>query len=90
MPGPQKGLSKVKTSSGLLRICCYCKKIRGDDGYWQQVEAHIDDHSAAQFTHGICPECYKKAMAKLAKEKRTIQKERRGLTNIPRNFRSTT
>jgi sigma-B regulation protein RsbU (phosphoserine phosphatase) len=54
----QQALTNVKTLHGLLPICSYCKRIRGDDQYWQQVEAYIADHSEAQFSHGICPTCY--------------------------------
>jgi sigma-B regulation protein RsbU (phosphoserine phosphatase) len=54
----QAALSKVKQLRGLLPICSYCKRIRGDDQYWLQVEAYIADHSDAQFSHGICPACY--------------------------------
>jgi DNA-binding response OmpR family regulator len=50
-------LENVKLLQGLLPICCYCKKIRNDDNYWQQVDSYISEHSEAQFTHGICPEC---------------------------------
>jgi sigma-B regulation protein RsbU (phosphoserine phosphatase) len=50
-------LVNVKQLQGLLPICCYCKKIRDDGNYWQQVESYIVRHSDAQFTHGICPEC---------------------------------
>lgn len=50
-------LANVKLLQGLLPICCYCKKIRNDQNYWQQVDTYISDHSEAQFTHGICPEC---------------------------------
>jgi phosphoserine phosphatase RsbU/P len=50
-------LTNVKLLQGLLPICCYCKKIRNDHNYWQQVDTYIADHSEAQFTHGICPEC---------------------------------
>jgi hypothetical protein len=53
-------LTRVKTLSGLLPICAWCKKIRDDKGYWQQVEAYVKDHSEADFTHGICPECMKR------------------------------
>jgi hypothetical protein len=42
----------------LLPICSYCKKIRNDRNYWQQVEGYISERSEAQFSHGICPECY--------------------------------
>jgi DNA-binding response OmpR family regulator len=54
----EAALSRVKTLQGLLPICSYCKKIRDDRNYWQQVEGYISDHSEAQFSHGICPECY--------------------------------
>ncbi len=49
--------ANVKLLQGLLPICCYCKKIRNDQNYWQQVDAYISEHSEAQFTHGICPDC---------------------------------
>ena len=52
-------LAKVKTLSGLLPICSSCKKIRDDKGYWNQIETYIREHSEAQFSHGICPECAK-------------------------------
>jgi len=55
-----KALIEVKTLSGMLPICSYCKKIRDDKGYWNQLEAYIHDHSEAQFSHGICPECARK------------------------------
>jgi phosphoserine phosphatase RsbU/P len=54
----QTALSNVKQLRGLLPICSYCKRIRGDDQYWQQVEGYIAAHSDAQFSHGICPSCY--------------------------------
>ena len=50
-------LSKVKVLSGMLPICSSCKRIRDDEGYWKQIEAYIHDHSEADFSHGICPEC---------------------------------
>ena len=53
----QEALSQVKTLSGFLPICASCKKIRDDKGYWNQIEAYIQDHSEAEFSHGICPEC---------------------------------
>ncbi len=52
-------ISDLKILSGLLPICSYCKKIRDDKGYWQQVDKYIADHSAAGFSHSICPECLK-------------------------------
>jgi len=56
----QEALAKVKTLSGLLPICASCKRIRDDQGYWQQIEAYIRDHSEAEFSHSVCPECAKK------------------------------
>lgn len=48
---------EIKTLSGLLPICSYCKKIRDDSGYWHQIEVYIDRHSDAQFSHGLCEAC---------------------------------
>ena len=56
----KEALEKVKTLSGLIPICSNCKKIRDDQGYWNQVEKYVTEHSEAQFSHGICPECAKK------------------------------
>jgi len=56
----QDALANVKTLRGLLPICSYCKKIRDDKGYWNRIESYIQDHSGAEFTHGMCPECLKK------------------------------
>jgi two-component system, cell cycle sensor histidine kinase and response regulator CckA len=53
-------LAQVKTLTGLLPICAACKKIRDDNGYWQQVETYIQKHANVDFTHGICPECVRK------------------------------
>jgi hypothetical protein len=53
----EDALSHVRTLSGLLPICAWCKKIRDDQGYWTQVEAYLQSHTNAEFTHGICPEC---------------------------------
>ncbi|HWR59388.1 MAG TPA: PAS domain S-box protein [Thermodesulfovibrionales bacterium] len=55
----QDALSNIRTLSGLLPICAWCKKIRDDKGYWNKVEVYIQNHSGASFTHGICPECLK-------------------------------
>ena len=56
----QKALSEVKTLRGFLPICSHCKKIRDDKGYWNQIESYIQDHSEAEFSHGICQKCAKK------------------------------
>jgi sigma-B regulation protein RsbU (phosphoserine phosphatase) len=61
----QTALSNVKQLRGLLPICSYCKRIRGDDHYWQQVEGYVAQHSEAQFSHGICPACFDKVSAEI-------------------------
>lgn len=53
----RKALDEVRTLSGLLPMCCFCKKIRTDEGYWQQVDAYISLHTDAKVSHGFCPEC---------------------------------
>jgi len=58
----QEALANVKTLGGLLPICASCKKIRDDEGYWNQVENYIVKHTDVKFTHGICPDCGKKAL----------------------------
>jgi CheY-like chemotaxis protein len=55
-----KSLAQVKRLEGLLPICMYCKKIRNDQDYWEQIEDYIAEHSEADFSHGICPECLEK------------------------------
>jgi hypothetical protein len=61
-------LSEVKTLTGLLPICTSCKKIRDDKGYWNQIELYIKEHSEADFSHSICPECAKKLYPEFYKE----------------------
>ena len=56
----EKALIEIKQLSGLLPICASCKKIRDDKGYWNQIEAYISQHSEAQFSHSVCPECFQK------------------------------
>ena len=56
----ESALAGVRQLQGLLPICCYCKKIRDDRNYWQQVESYISAHSEVQFSHGVCPECFEK------------------------------
>jgi AmiR/NasT family two-component response regulator len=56
----QAALDQVKTLRGILPICASCKKIRDDQGYWTEVEIYIREHSEADFTHGICPDCAKR------------------------------
>lgn len=65
----QEALSKVKMLSGLLPICSSCKKIRNEQGKWQQVEVYVHEHSQADFTHGICPECAQQLYPGLEKKR---------------------
>jgi CheY-like chemotaxis protein len=55
-----QALDDIRILQGILPICSFCKKIRDDQGYWNQVEAYISRHSDAQFSHSVCPECMKK------------------------------
>ncbi|MFH1148561.1 MAG: PAS domain-containing protein [Pseudomonadota bacterium] len=64
----REALAKVKTLSGLLPICASCKKIRDDKGYWNQIEKFISEHSEAEFSHGICPECITKLYPELNRQ----------------------
>jgi hypothetical protein len=56
---------KIKILKGFLSICSHCKKIRNNEGYWQQLEKYISEHSEAQFSHGICPTCEKEHYSEL-------------------------
>lgn len=56
----RRALEEIKTLRGIIPICASCKKIRDDKGFWNQIESYIRDHSEAEFSHGICPECAKK------------------------------
>jgi PAS domain S-box-containing protein len=55
-----EAVATAKTLSGMLPICASCKRIRDDKGYWEQVDVYVSEHSEAEFTHGVCPECFKK------------------------------
>jgi len=63
----QKALEEIKTLRGLIPICAWCKKIRDDEGYWDELEVYLSKHSEAVFSHGLCPEC-SKAMKKKIEE----------------------
>lgn len=55
-------MDRVRTLSGLIPICMHCKNVRNDSGFWDQVETYVGEHSMAEFTHAICPECMKRAL----------------------------
>lgn len=66
----QQALEEVKKLQGIIPICGYCKNIRDEEGLWNQLEVYIHSHSEAEFSHGICPDCYEKQMKKLKNRKR--------------------
>ena len=65
----KKALDEVKTLKGIFPICSFCKKIRDDKGFWNQVEVYIKEHSEADFSHSICPKCAKKHYPEFVKSK---------------------
>jgi sigma-B regulation protein RsbU (phosphoserine phosphatase) len=62
----EASMTRIKQLNGLLPICAWCKKVRDDQNYWQEVECYVSSHSEARFTHGICPGCKVKAMTDLS------------------------
>ncbi|MFP4071882.1 MAG: PAS domain-containing protein [Desulfovibrionales bacterium] len=60
---------------GLIPICAECKSVRNDQGFWQQVEEYIREHSEADFSHGICPDCLDRVMAGMEKESYSLPKK---------------
>ena len=63
----QRTLAEVKTLSGLIPICAWCKNVRNDQGYWQTVELYVHSRSDANFSHSICPSCQEKFKDEIAK-----------------------
>jgi DNA-binding response OmpR family regulator len=71
----EKTLKELKALKGILPICSFCKKIRDDKGYWNQIEAYISEHSEAEFSHGMCPECAKKWQEEWEKTKEEMSRK---------------
>lgn len=70
----EESLAHVKQLQGILPICAYCKRVRDDSDYWQQVESYVTLHTDAQFSHGICPDCYEgRVQAEIAAFKEKVQ-----------------
>jgi GAF domain-containing protein len=69
----ERALAQVNRLQGLLPICSYCKKIRNDRNYWEQIDTYISERSDAAFTHGICPECHETIVAPQLAEWRAAQ-----------------
>jgi hypothetical protein len=53
----EAAVAEIRTLQGILPICAYCKSIRNDQGSWQKLEVYVQEHSQAEFSHGICPDC---------------------------------
>ena len=61
----EAAVSRVKQLHGLLPICSYCKHVRTDENYWEQVEHYVSEHTDLRFSHGICPDCYDQVIARM-------------------------
>jgi GAF domain-containing protein len=70
-----EALDQVKTLQGLLPICAWCKRIRDDKGYWDQIETYFHKHTGADFTHGICPQCLEKAHVEWKRNRSAVETE---------------
>jgi PAS domain S-box-containing protein len=66
----QYALSEIKVLKGIIPICSYCHSIRNDEGAWSRLEAYISEHSDAQFSHGVCPECLISARSETGLDKK--------------------
>jgi phosphoserine phosphatase RsbU/P len=64
----RQALEHIKTLRGIVPICASCKKIRDDQGFWKQVEVYVRDHTEAEFSHGICPDCIRKLYPDFAED----------------------
>jgi len=73
----QKALNEVKNLSGLIPICSHCKKVRDDNGYWEQVEDYIARHTDVDFSHGICPDCMRQYYPEMYEKMKKKEKEER-------------
>ena len=69
----REALAHIKTLQGIIPICCFCKKIRNDDGFWDRVEAYVSDHSEAEFSHSVCPDCMEKHYPEVCGQSRRVK-----------------
>jgi CheY-like chemotaxis protein len=74
----EAAVARVQQLHGLLPICSYCKNIRNDRNYWQRVEDYVSAHSAAQFSHSVCPECYERFVVPELRQMRAARSDRAG------------
>ena len=73
----EDALAHIKRLQGLVPICAYCKKIRSDDNYWQQVEMYVAERSEAEFSHSICPDCYEEIIVPELEELKRKMKQKK-------------
>ena len=64
---------RINTLHGMLPICCKCKQIRDDEGYWHQLESYMSSHAEIRFSHGYCPVCYEETMKEFENTERLLQ-----------------
>ena len=64
----QEALQEIRTLKGIIPICSYCHRIRDEEGAWDKLEEYLTRHSYAEFSHGICPECYDGVVARMTKK----------------------
>ena len=79
----QEALAQIHQLRDLLPICSYCKKIRDDGNYWQQVEGYLSAHTGVQFSHGVCPDCYAKVVAQMEQAALPLTRIKRGTLRVP-------
>jgi len=65
----QEALARVRTLSGLLRVCAHCRRICDEGGDWKRFEAYLSQRTEAEFTHGCCPECSSKILRQLRRRR---------------------
>ncbi len=65
----ESALGRVRQLQGLLPLCAYCRRVRSDDNYWQELESYLEQHSGTQISHGVCPDCYGRVMRREFGEK---------------------
>lgn len=68
----QKALEEIETLKGIIPICSYCHQIRDDEGLWSQLELYLSKHSLADFSHGVCPDCYEKEIDKIMSSNKSM------------------
>jgi len=66
----ESSLAEVRTLSGMIPICAWCKRVREDEGFWTQIEEFVAEHSGADFTHGLCPDCAEKVFTQIEDDDR--------------------